>query len=328
MANLYIHAGNHKSGSTTIQRFLHDHKENIAKHGIYVYSRDQQKRQRRGNLSWWFDHSVLSKDGVRIKKGFSESIAKFSQGNDVILSSECFSWIFRKEELLDLKESLSCFFDRIVIFFYVRRQDVHAVSHYQQATKTIAEQDFYSGPPLALPKVTDNIYLYLDYHKRISNWGDVFGDENIYVNPMKEAILKSGSLTKHLFSVIGVSEIPNESKPSNESYGWERTKINHLLVKSGIDPRSELSKYINGFLDNKGKLLPSRSEAIQFYNNFRYSNKKLNERFNVSNNGFIFDDDFTFYPEEGNDKWCEDTANKALENVILVIKDLYNMRQK
>ncbi|WP_275287254.1 hypothetical protein [Halomonas elongata] len=323
MAILYVHAGNHKSGSTTIQRFLHDHQGKIAESDVWVYSKDLQGRKRRGNLSWWFDHSALAMEGAKIKNGFVASVSDFSKGKDVVISSECFSWIFCKEELLSLKESLDNFFDKIVVIFYIRRQDVHAVSHYQQATKTIAEQKFYTGSAKALPYITENIYLYLDYNKRISNWGDVFGDQNVHVAAMDEAISLSGSLTKHFFSLLGISDIPEESKPSNASYGWQRTKVNHILNKSGVDPRSDFSKFVNSFLSNEGKLLPSRDDAKLFYEKFRESNKKLNDRFGVSGNEFIFDDDFNVYPEVFNDEWSEATANDAILNLIVALKSAY-----
>lgn len=323
MAILYIHAGNHKSGSTTIQRFLHDHQEKISESGVWVYSKDLQGRKRRGNLSWWFDHSELVTKGVKIKDGFVSSVANFSKGKDVVISSECFSWIFGDEELLSLRDFLYNYFDKVVVVFYIRRQDVHAVSHYQQATKTIAEQKFYTGSAKSLPDINDNIYLYLDYNKRISSWGRVFGDENIHVTPLGEAITSSGSLTKHFFSLLGISDVPEESKPSNTSYGWQRTKVNHLLNQAGVDPRSDFSKFVNKFLDNEGKLLPSRDEAKVFYAKFRESNKKLNDRFGVSDNEFIFDDDFNAYPEISNDEWGEETANKAIANLILALKSSY-----
>lgn len=326
MANLYIHAGNHKSGSTTLQRFLHDHHVMLSKNGVSVYSFDQLGRRRRGNLSWWFDHSELEAYGVKVKDGFASSVINFSQGQDVVMSSECFSWIFNSEELSSLHERLSKFFNKVVAIFYVRRQDIHAVSHYQQATKTLAEQKFYSGTSGALPLITENIYLYLDYYKRISKWADVFGDHNIVVRPMDSAIRDSGSLTKHFFSLLNIFEIPEESKPSNASYGWQRTKVNHLMNQAGVDPRSDFSKFVNRFLSDEGKLLPSKEDAKAFYENFRVSNKNLNNRFSVSGNEFIFDDDFDQYPTVPNDCWSESSANEAIINLIVALKVAYESK--
>ena len=69
-------------------------------------------------------------------------------------------------------------------------------------------------------------------------------------------------------------------------------------------------------------MLPSKSQAQDYYKYFQESNKKLEERF-----GIKFNENFDKYPNINQDIWNEDTANLAISNLLIAIND-YNKNIK
>ncbi len=74
------------------------------------------------------------------------------------------------------------------------------------------------------------------------------------------------------------------------SHFKELTPAKHLLV--------EIVRAMP--LQDDEKLLPSRSEAEAFYEQFKEGNARLNEDYGLSKSEHIFSDDFSMYPEEDN----------------------------
>ncbi|MFM9268981.1 hypothetical protein ACJ7V3_01790 [Halomonas elongata] len=330
MSKLYIHAGNHKTGTSSIQRFLYENKDYLHSSGLDAYLRGHphlKGDKSRGNLFWWFDQRNIGIKGAKLKDGFFEDIKEFGFGQDVIASSECFSWIFDPEEIYKIKEQLGRAFSEIKIIFYIRRQDLHAISHFQQSTKTPVDRRFFVGGPRSLPFLDSKLRIYLDYNYRIGAWGDVFGDENIILKVYDKNNFLDGSLIKDFMSIFDIF-VPEEKEPStNASQGWEKTKVKHLMWKAGIKPSDEVSKYIVARLDDEGKMMPSKDSAMEFYRNFEESNRYLNDRFGVSKNPRIFSDDFSMYPEVALDLWDEELANKAINNIFEGVKDYLDAKK-
>ncbi|MBW5799005.1 hypothetical protein [Halomonas elongata] len=317
MAKLYIHAGSHKTGTSSIQKYLFLNKKWFSMHGFYCYLEGPDNKPHRGNHSWWFDHSKLKEQSAYLREGFVSSISRFSERYDnVVVSSECFSWIFDALHLEKIAKELKESFDEIEVIFYIRRQDRHAVSHYQQAAKSFAEKEFYSGRNGALPDLDDNSIKYLDYYEKLLLWEAAFGRGSVTFRCFDDDVASRGVVSDFLLC-LGISPIdrPQDGERANESWGWERTKVFRILNELGVRHQSECGQVIKSFLNDEGKLLPSAEEAYEFYSYFKESNKKLAKSLGYKDQFVCFEEDFSFYPKFSCDTFDETSANQALLNL-------------
>jgi hypothetical protein len=317
MPKLYIHAGNHKTGTSSIQAYLFRNAEWFFDNGFLCFLEDDNGVPRRGNHSWWFDYSNIRTKGAYLKDGFFKSIENSAIGGyDVVVSSECFSWIFDREHLKSIAKKLKNSFDSIEVIFYFRRQDQHAVSHYQQAAKSFAENKFYSGGNGALPDLDSNAIKYLDYYNKVLLWEDAFGSGTVIVRKFSKEISKSGVLQDFLYCLgIPVFDTPKETGRANESWGWEKTKVFRILNELGVRHQSELGASIKKKLSDDCKLLPSAHDAKKFHDFFIDSNSNLARKLGMMKGESFFDDDFSFYPSDTVEDFDEVTASQALENL-------------
>ncbi|MDN3526609.1 hypothetical protein QWY79_15160 [Halomonas sabkhae] len=317
MARLFIHAGNHKTGTTSIQKYLFENRGLFLEQGVSCFLQGIKQKVVRGNHSWWFDHNSLKDGSAYFRRGFAEALGRHATtAENVVVSSECFSWVFDKQALTAFAGQLFQYYDDVQVVFYIRRQDRHAVSHYQQAAKSFAEREFFTGNNGALPDLTDNVINYLDYHKKLLFWESVFGQGNVTFKVFDDHLASVGVVSDFL-RVLGLqsSEFPEEGARANESWGWEKTKVFRILNQLGVRHQSELGKTLKNSLDDSGKLLPSLEEASTFYDFFCDSNKKLAERLSCNPGASLFEEDFTFYPEHRTDYFDEASADKAIEDL-------------
>lgn len=69
--------------------------------------------------------------------------------------------------------------------------------------------------------------------------------------------------------------------------------------------------------------MPAKRDALEYYENYRESNKALNHRFRIAERGSIFDEEFDLYPEEATDVWDEEAANEAIVAILETIDHVY-----
>lgn len=292
-----------------------------------MFCQDPDGRERKsGNSITWVKFKL--KPGHRIEGKVRKKLpgALNAAGNNVIISAETFSWLFSEKEIGKFHKKLSASFTDIKIITYIRRQDMQAVSQYQEASKhsAFAASRFYDGGTRALPGYKEHFHKYLNYNQRLGMWADVFGDDNIIIRVFERSRLKNSNAVDDFFDIAGLTKETGSSR-INESGGIEKTKVGHLVSQREF-PRPVWRALTKG-LDNSGKMLPSREMASSFYNEFKESNKSLNKRFSLQNEEAIFNDNFDMYPIEANDLWTEDSANKAIQNLLKGVESLSAFEQ-
>lgn len=310
MSTIYLHIGSHKTGTSSVQRNLDFSREYIEKHGYFFFNYGVNGERGSNNCSSWFDHKGLKSGyGATLRDGFFDHVKSKASGkgfDNVVVSSECFSWIFDENVISGIADAVGANFDNVKVVSYIRRQDMHAVSHYQQRVKTDAERLFFEGGNGALPDVCDKLNLYLNYYDRFSKWGKAFGTRNVAIKLFDRKSLINEDVVDDFFEGVLDVPPPDRKKKVNVSVGWYEQKIAYSLMSNGVDPNSELGKKVISLCPKGGKLLPPREEAVQFYRVFREGNYELNKVFDVSADEFIFDDDFTMYPELGDEVWSDE----------------------
>ena len=316
---LFIHIGSHKTGSTSLQHFLYNQQEHLNKNDFTYFSKNALGFNERDKCSnSWIKinkKNLLNENGVEIKKMQLLCKKLFSSNHqNVILSSENFSWIFHKKPLRSLSIELKKYFYKIKIIIYLRRQDEMAVSFLQECSKkpNLPESRIFEFTSRAIPKINTSQYFYFNYYEKLSLWRNTFGKENLIIRCYDKKKLNGGEVITDFLNALNIPPIFSEKELLNKSNGFEATKVGHLLNESIKDKK--LNKYIRKYLSHNGNFLPSKKEAKNYLHYYKDSNHKLYQEYKIK-----FNNNFSRYPEKGNDKWTNESANRAIMNILQAI---------
>lgn len=293
MKKLFLHVGTGKTGSTSIQQTL--------------------RKLKIANL--YFRTDSKGKKSIPDPNKFAAELEEHSC-DTALYSNE---WLYCADQSFveSISTQLKSKFDTKIVV-YLRRQDKFAVSKYQQRSKNKARKS-HSGA-VALPMKWD---FQADYHSRLQPWIKYFGKENMRVRIFDSNTLDNGDVVVDFFNLLNLSCKPDEIVHSNLSTGLEKTKMGHLLKISGLyESNPLLANQIYQSANNDGKLQPSRTDAREYYEQYREGNIKLNQELGITTEiPSLFSEDFSSYPEERTDLWNEDTANNAILSVFEVLKN-------
>ncbi|MEZ9322781.1 hypothetical protein AB4161_20825 [Vibrio sp. 10N.286.51.E5] len=314
---LILHIGTHKTGTSSIQQALYNNRVLLNEYGYkyFIDTPDGIKRQD-GNTTSWIGYDLNS-----MKSGYGGwvsnktklfSLLKGKYDRNVIISNENFSWLFSNDELISLKSDLSEIFDEIKIIVYLRRQDLAAVSHYQQASKRVdLPSTYYYGKGVSPLPDSSSFYDYFDYYERIKSWSSAFGRSNVNVRVFEKEKLRNGDVVDDFLHILKLDLGELGNYRTNESNGKIKTKLGHLINENVTN--NYLSKYLRSSVSNEGKFVPQKKDAIIFYSQYQESNKKLEEFLEVEN---IFSDNFEMYKEIDTQSWTEREANQAISEIL------------
>jgi len=325
---LYIHIGCHKTGTTSIQHTLALNESVLQAKGLYFYYRDFNSGENKlPDLHSWLRFVQKKKiipKGMRIRDADKLAAELSKIKGDVIVSSENFSFVFDKSEILSIQNALSKVFTNIKIICYLRRQDLHVVSHHQEGAKLkrAAEYDLYGHSARALPPYNERHELYLNYFTRLSMWADAFGDENMIVKLYDRKELLKGDVVADFFNILNIVAYKG-TEDKNISSDFHKAKLGHLVNGSSMVHKGIIFHNVVPKSSGNRKLLPSKKDALDYYGKFLDSNRLLNSRFKISTRDAIFDDDFDVYPDIGTDLWDEQTANEVILSLLNRLDDLY-----
>ncbi len=202
MVKVYLHIGTHKTGTTSIQRFLTSNRDKLLDLG-YLYPLSGKPKAlsiAQHKLSW----GVMQKKRFRRVTGkwedlgqewgnLHEEIAREKKEN-VIISAEDFSNLNAKT-INALKKHLSRYDTKIVI--YLRRQDEFFLSLYA----TVLKGGFYKP-------IEEYIRLKRhrgDYYTFLGIWSKAFGKENLLIRTYEKSEIKQGLIFNFL-ETIGLSD--------------------------------------------------------------------------------------------------------------------------
>ena len=316
-SKLILHIGSHKTGTTTIQRALHDNPQALSAAGFHYVTKGNHAHAH-GFLS------PASRDAM-LPMGFHlndpDEFARHLVDHDkdnVIVSSENFSFFFQPDAIRTLQRIVFPLFRKIQIVCYLRRQDSHAVSHHQEGSKPFrtAETQLFGTGLSALPEIEGNPFdAYLDYNQRLGMWADAFGEDNIDLHVFEPGRLKDDDVWLDFCEAISLDPAPFENiQRHNESVGATKFLVGHLCNRWGI--REKVKDSLLKRLPQDSKHLPSKDAAEAFYSRYRPGNVALAQRFGLSGPEAIFNDSFESYPETPEDLWDAADMPKAMQTLL------------
>ena len=322
MRRLFLHIGNHKTGTTALQQSLHQNGVLLAACGV-AYAASRTAAHLHPYLGAVTPAALLP-DGFMALDPEALALRLAAVDQDmVVASSENFSFFFHRAPIAALERALRPHFDEIRILCYLRRQDRHAVSHHQEGAKPHrqAEGALWGHAPNALPDHAPGQDLYLDFDRRMGMWADVFGADKLDLAVYDRAQLKNGDIFADFLARIGLNIGGlNPGGDKNVSLGAAQTKAGHVM--NDISLRPKMTEAILARIGAGGRLLPSQDQARLFLERYRDSNRRLNARFRITDLPDLFNDDFTDYPEAPQSDWTEAGANDALRAALSQLNEV------
>ncbi|MBX3496694.1 MAG: hypothetical protein KF769_10665 [Parvibaculum sp.] len=323
---LFIHIGPHKTGTSSLQRFLFDNRRELLKLGVCYPTAhlDGYRAQHRfafavRQKSDPGDRQVPSRE-TEIGPIISE--IKSSGADAAIISSEAF-FVTAEPDIRFLQEQLRDF--ETVIVFYARRQDEGYVSTYTQRAKS--PRNAFAQPIHAHLKHPIDMSRDLDIHECVSNWARVFGRENVAARLYDRKISVPEDFLRciderragrpALAPMMGQFKV---SKDVNKSPSLEATELIRLSKTQHGNPqgRQATLELVRTHFENgrsAAKLLSTadRRTILEF---FRPSNEKLFRKYFFCENKFAPELLLTGEETDRERLTIEDTAKMVVELVV------------
>lgn len=312
-----LHIGVEKTGTTTIQEFLHLNRNLLANQGIlfpqFIGPRNHRK------LAVYCCHNHRSNQFTQINniddpekrkawktdfsRLFEQELNRISNGHrSIIFSSEHFSTLLKeKQEIQQFKTFLNSFTSSFKVIIYIRRQDLLASSMTSNAAK--------SGIGIKLP-LAGEIFRkhFYNYNQLIERWTAVFGRNNICLRIFEKEQLINRDLIQDFMVHAGIQQDENFVIPRrmNTSISATATEVawlfnkrfpvskNNYNLHSLRKLRLELIEEINKKYPGKGKML-LKEDAKNFLKHYEILNWELAK--NWFDRDELFNEDFSMYPE-------------------------------
>ena len=235
--DLVLHIGSGKTGTSSVQRFLDQNRAWLAQHGMLVPTSPGRRRHVRLGLYVQADEAV--EDSILWQRQKEATPAEFREAFRRTLFREVsdsgLSRMLLSDESLygspvDALSRMRTLTDEIArsvrLVTYLRRQDDHLSSRYQQVIKVgevrrmsdrVREEDFGAT---------------YDYHARLSAWRRILEPTEFVVRPFERDRFVNGSLYQDFVEAAGL-DVPTDglepSLPSNESLDAESVEFLRLL---------------------------------------------------------------------------------------------------
>ncbi len=312
-----LHIGTEKTGSTTLQQTLRENRPMLSENGIFYsvaagkqfsrelaecfipFDQDSDFARKRGLIdpnshSRWCAEKL---DEVR-----SEIDTIRTQFNSYVLSCEHFSSrLLTQEAVAALGSFLSNQFAEIRVVCYLRRQDLMAVSRFNENLKAgFTTTELAIVDPLApLPRL-------FDYASLIERWSNTFGRDAIQIRLVEpERLVNANVVDDFVRNALDKTlDLPVKS-PANTSLSAAAQlalKLFNMTVGTEhriamADTRRELTRFLIARSSGPAHL-PDRDDATSFYYHFKAGNDSIARKY--LNQDSLFSEMFNQYPAQSN----------------------------
>jgi hypothetical protein len=290
---VFLHIGQHKAGSTTIQNFLSSNRDALlAKGYIYPGKKPHHHRLVNGFISMNKLRSAEESEGAW--KATWHEIEK-SGVSKVILSSESFERAETKEHFDWIKD---CFKNvDLTVIVYMREQSSRLESTYVEQLK--------GGFWRSFDTYVENRQEFLNYDLKMAPWAEMFGHENIVVRPLEKEVSKN--LRADFLRCCGITDLDGfEITPDQRTRtslinlklvyrmnrdlrggNWEKRGMTNFIKQSRL-LKNILDEYDEKHGDNSKYRFMSYDQSLKIMDYFRASNSKVAKDY-LGLNGDLFD---------------------------------------
>lgn len=211
MTNFILHIGRHKTGTSTLQKFLADNRRELQELGYFYPPTRHPSRIAHHDIAQAFASGASTQSSESAPEQ-SEAVRRLADDvkgikEAVLLSSEAFQNAHPPAMARYFKPTHT----RIIV--YVREQVDYIVSAYQQ--RVHARDHF-------LPLDVSAKALTTDFDAFLGKWEQAFGKENLEVRVYDRSSLKGGDIVTDFLEVLGIRDtdaLTFDSADQNPSIG-------------------------------------------------------------------------------------------------------------
>jgi hypothetical protein len=313
-----LHIGVEKTGSTTIQEFLHLNRQLLAKQGIWfpgffgkrnhhqlaVYCNDSLRSNQFTRPKGIDDPESFREWKERFRISFQQEMEKHSgQHNHILFSSEHFSSQLKDTtEIARLKNMLDDYVSSYTVIIYIRRQDLLASSMISNSARV----GLSTGLPTGSEICARHFY---NYRRLLKKWSEVFGKENIRLRIFEKEQLINQDLVQDFMQQAGIRQDEKFRLPQRMNTSLSATAIEAAWLFNQKFPirngRSDIQKInklrlelISEIIEKypgPGKML-LKDDARDFLNIYKKTNQKVAAEWFGREK--LFSEDFSMYPEQ------------------------------
>ena len=311
----YLHIGAEKTGSSTIQRFLHLNRTRLLEEGVlfpatigtenhtplaaYAQAGMRERNFLRGTFGIE-DEAALrqfqkaTEDALR-----AEVAAAPAQARILMLSSEhCHTRVASAADVARLGALLGDLAQEVRVVFYIRRQDRVAVSIFSTALKVgfpQREVNLMFGPDA----------VRFNYWNVCRLYGDAFGDSALAVRRYHRSSFAGGGLISDFCTAVSLPGHVAWQTPVRKNTSLS-VDAQRLLAEVNtwpggpLAPGGNMRKALTDALDDRCTgpgARPAESDARRFLAQYDKSNETLRNRYFPESEAPLFDMEFNGYPE-------------------------------
>jgi len=292
-----LHVGLQKTGTTSIQTFLTQNQQVLAKHG-FVYPDPGKVRIGLDGIS--HGHLSMSLTGYWRDVGYQLSREEawgelrdlyFETDGHLLISHESLSTPQIIPHLPFIKEMLGDLNVKVVI--YLRRQDVFVQSVYKERLKSDETRKFQQAFELGdYPDL-------LDFYSILDHWRQCVGENNLIVRVYEKGQLHRNDVLQDFLKIIGAGKIRGLKKlPENENrtMNWNVLEISRVFNSMDISGAEVLAFkwWLNDILlDDKGNVfvdhnIISPADRLAILTDCQNGNEKIAREFLSRTDGRLF----------------------------------------
>ena len=280
-----FHIGTHKTGSTSIQRFLFQNTRELSLHDV-EYPTDFLFGYAHHALAQFFNRNGKMPDFAKRKfhtreiwdnalRSHIERLTKRSHSK-IIYSSEAF-WIGKPELLAEYFKDFE-----INVVVFLRRQDLWFESRFNQNSKiTPFGHDSFGD-------FIDNQKTAGYYYERLSHWADIFGKENIQVFPFETQQI-DGDLVRFFIKHLGITWYNGFEMPPSLNIKLNRACTEYIMHHPAKDRKEDqkfhrlldcLEKYSAENPDpEEYRFVSTPEQRVKILEKYRSSNEMVAKEF-------------------------------------------------
>ncbi len=295
---IYLHIGQPKTGTSSIQRFCIENVEILNRAGIgyelmpYTYLKTRPERNAR------FLSTVVRDENRQIIKGGKEKrmeeafgiLAEQLTRYDSILLTDERLWNFfgirGYDPLIKLQEFAKSQGARVCVVAYVRPQDDWIVSLYRQRVQDsdtdLSWEDFLAGGPVRMS---------VHYEAECDRIAEIVGRENMIFRVYDRSLFPGGKIETDFLDALGITDLTGMKEPVRETnpsltnnYAEILRIFNTLNTEEGMKltnrlfEKSALDCSVKFAAEHKTTLL-SDAQRQELRERFEEENERVNEKY-------------------------------------------------
>ncbi len=296
---LYLHVGIHKTGSSSIQHFLYHNRKRLNMSGL-LYPSKHSSGYEHYYTSEFFDTEkqelpYFVEERYQTRENWESAIQAQrrellqSSVDKCVLSSEDF-WRCNYTAISNFYRD----FDTKIIIF-LRRQDVWLESMLNEYIK------MYVNMKHGLTEYVRKIESRVDYYQLLSQWAELFGQENLIIVPFQKTSFPEG-LEKKFLQLIDIPWNVRFQLQQAKNIRLNRDCIDYLAdfpMTGSRRVRSPEFRRIIELLQKYSQMQPNKpeyqciyspEERLRFLEKYRESNQRVATEFLNLKSGELFDE--------------------------------------